>query len=291
VSERGSRRDVVDYLISNSAGINGQHGNLYHIDLIQYCRIAAIFGEGQRIVVKMAAEISVYQRLMARKNNISVTVDGGGIHDQPARASRLPESRERRYSKLSGISGVAADSGKALKEFYGLETVTIATERPSPRVEMPELLFETSGTRLTALVQQVSNRHRSDQPVIVGVWNSHDGQLVSAALTRENVDFRHVEGNEETAEVLWLAGTPGSVTLVPGHAVRGCDVPLHPHSPGPPGPVRGLAVLSVGRGRSARHDRALRGLAGRRSEPGDWQSFLAADDVLLRDCRANPWDH
>jgi len=250
-----------------------------------YRRDTAILDQIDTILVDSADEVRVITAPNSAEEAMQKVLEAGHAPGAPLAdtvwAQMGVADYFRGYSKLSGISGVAADSGKTLKQYYGLETVTIATERQSPR-EMPELLFDTSGTRLSALVQQVSNRHRSGQPIVIGVWDRHDGHLVSAALTRSNVDFRHVEGDEETAEMLWLAGRPGSVTLVPGHAVRGCDVPLHPHSPGRPDSVQGLAVLSVGRGRSARHDRALRGLAGRRGEPGDWQSFLAADDVLLR---------
>jgi len=200
----------------------------------------------------------------------------------------------RTYTRLAGISGVAAHAGLELERIYGLATVTIPGSGSSVRIDRPDLIFERSRARFQALAEEAANRHRIGQPVVIGVVTDADSLLVGRVLAERKIAFRALHsGDEEAAfETMAQAGGAGSVTILTAEVARGCDVPLGraDTSQASPEPSAGLAVLAAGRNRSRRRDRWLRGLAGRRGEPGESQFFLSLEDPLLRGLQSRVWD-
>lgn len=208
--------------------------------------------------------------------------------EEAVRARMTIRDYFRDYARLCGMSGVAARSGAELERMYGLRTASIGALGPPTRVDHRDVLFDRAQARFDALVGDAAERRKAGQPVVIGVQTAEDGRLVGRMLDDRKIGYSTLlPGDDETAAaVMARAGQPGSVTVLTADAVRGYDVILGGDIASPansePAATAGLAVLSAGRGRSWRSDQRLRGLAGRRGEPGESRFFLSMEDALLR---------
>jgi preprotein translocase subunit SecA len=188
----------------------------------------------------------------------------------------------RTYAKLCGLSGVAARAASEMESIYGLTTVVVPVEGPANRVDHPDLSFEKAQHRFTALAEDALRRHRIGRPVVIGTQTSADSALVSRLLTERKIPHRTLlPGDEEiTSGFIAQAGNTGSVTVLTAQTASGYDIPV---------PSAGLTVLAAGRSRSRRADDSLRGLAGRRGNPGESQFYLSLEDPLLRGLQSRLW--
>jgi preprotein translocase subunit SecA len=214
----------------------------------------------------------------------------------------------RTYPRLSGISGVAGRAGPELERMYGLRTAGVPSGRPRTRFDHPDLSFDDADARLKALVQEAAERHQRGQSVLIGVLTAEDGQVIDRMLDQRKIQHGtvlpgddEIAAGEAAAVAMGRAGQPGAVTIVTAAASRGCDIILNGGAIPPdvsatgspdvsePGSPAGLAVLVAGRSRSGRSDSWLRGLAGRRGEPGESRFFLSLQDPLLRGLQSRAW--
>ncbi len=189
----------------------------------------------------------------------------------------------RTYAKLCGLSGVAARSDSEMKSIYGLGTVVVPVQGPTSRVDHPELGFEKAQSRFAALAEDAVRWHQAGQPVAIGALTSADSTLLSRLLAERKISHRTLLPGDEGAAsgVMAQAGNAGSVTILTAETARGHDIPLQQPA--------GLAVLVAGRSRSWRADQWLRGLAGRRGDPGESQFYLSLEDQLLRGLQSRLW--
>jgi preprotein translocase subunit SecA len=196
----------------------------------------------------------------------------------------------RTYPRLSGISGVTAHSGQEMETLYGLATAVIPAGGAT-RVDHPDLLFDTAQIRFEALAKDAVARHRAGQPLVIRVLTAAESDLVGRLLAERKVEHRALlPGDEEAAsDVLARAGDAGAVTVLTGQVARGYDIWLPGPSPGRREAPAGLAVLAVGHSRSWRSDHWLRGLAGRRGNPGESRFYLSGEDPLLRGLHSRAW--
>ncbi|MEM9983133.1 MAG: preprotein translocase subunit SecA, partial [Bacteroidota bacterium] len=84
--------------------------------------------------------------------------------------------------------------------------------------------------------------------------------------------------HQKEAEVVALAGQPGTVTIATNMAGRGTDIKLTPEAK----EAGGLAIIGTERHESRRVDRQLRGRSGRQGDPGSSQFFVSLEDNLMR---------
>jgi preprotein translocase subunit SecA len=194
----------------------------------------------------------------------------------------------RTYARLCGISGVVARSSSELEKIYGLHTAVVSNHRPRTRIDHPELLFEKAQARFEALVGDAAERNKAGQPVMIGVLTAEDGSFVGRLLEARKIEYSALlPGDDEiAASAMAQAGHPGSVTVLTSAVARGYDVILGgditPPTNSKSEALAGIAVLGAGHSRSWRSDQWLRGLTGRRGEPGETRFFLSLDDALLR---------
>jgi preprotein translocase subunit SecA len=241
---------------------------------------------GARIVVSANSRLGGSPRL--REGILQAIEAKEGLTTSPEEAvwARITVSGFfRTYARLCGLSGVAARPGQEMAQIYGLTTAVVPAEPLSGRVDHPGLGFEKARSRLAALAEDAARRHRTGQPVVIGALTPADSTLISRLLAERKIPHRTLlPGDEEAASAIMSeAGQAGSVTILTTEVARGQDVPLgHPAG-------SGLAVLAAGRSRSWRADQSLRGLAGRRGDPGESQFFVSMEDQLLRGLQSRLW--
>ena len=186
----------------------------------------------------------------------------------------------RLYKKLAGMTGTAQTEATEFAEIYGLEVISIPTNRPVIRKDMEDLIFKSEKEKFEAVVKKIKELHKKGQPVLVGTTSIEKNELLHQMLKKEKIPHTilNAKHHEKEAEIIAQAGRKGAVTVATNMAGRGVDIKIDDE-------VRelgGLFILGTERHESRRIDNQLRGRAGRQGDPGASQFFLSLDDNLLR---------
>ncbi|OQO70264.1 preprotein translocase subunit SecA [Enterococcus villorum] len=186
----------------------------------------------------------------------------------------------RMYKKLSGMTGTAKTEEEEFREIYNIQVCQIPTNRPVIRDDRPDLLYPTLTSKFHAVVQDIKERYRKGQPVLVGTVAVETSELLSDMLNREHIphEVLNAKNHFKEAEIIMNAGQKGAVTIATNMAGRGTDIKLGLG-------VRelgGLAVIGTERHESRRIDNQLRGRAGRQGDPGMSQFYLSLEDDLMK---------
>ncbi|EOH85773.1 preprotein translocase subunit SecA [Enterococcus villorum] len=186
----------------------------------------------------------------------------------------------RMYKKLSGMTGTAKTEEEEFREIYNIQVCQIPTNRPVIRDDRPDLLYPTLTSKFHAVVQDIKERYRKGQPVLVGTVAVETSELLSDMLNRERIphEVLNAKNHFKEAEIIMNAGQKGAVTIATNMAGRGTDIKLGLG-------VRelgGLAVIGTERHESRRIDNQLRGRAGRQGDPGMSQFYLSLEDDLMK---------
>ncbi len=186
----------------------------------------------------------------------------------------------RLYKKLAGMTGTAQTEATEFAEIYGLEVISIPTNRPVIRKDMEDLIFKTEREKFEAVVKKIKELHKKGQPVLVGTTSIEKNELLHQMLKKEKIPHTilNAKQHEKEAEIIAQAGKKGAVTVATNMAGRGVDIKIDDE-------VRelgGLFILGTERHESRRIDNQLRGRSGRQGDPGASQFFLSLDDNLLR---------
>ncbi|GAA0378057.1 preprotein translocase subunit SecA [Paenibacillus motobuensis] len=186
----------------------------------------------------------------------------------------------RMYRKLAGMTGTAKTEEEEFKKIYGLEVLQVPTNRPNQRVDMPDVVYKSEEGKFKAVVDQIVERHKKNQPILVGTVSIENSELLSEMLKRKGVPHKvlNAKYHAEEAEIISRAGEPGSVTIATNMAGRGTDILLGEGV----SDVGGLHIIGTERHESRRIDNQLRGRAGRQGDPGSTQFYLSLGDELMK---------
>jgi len=186
----------------------------------------------------------------------------------------------RMYRKLAGMTGTAKTEEEEFKKIYGLEVVVVPTNRPMIRKDMPDIVYKSENGKFLAVVEEIIERHKKNQPMLVGTVSIENSERLSEMLKRKGVQHKvlNAKYHAEEAEIVSRAGQPGSVTIATNMAGRGTDIMLGEGVP----EVGGLHIIGTERHESRRIDNQLRGRAGRQGDPGSSQFYLSLGDELMK---------
>ena len=186
----------------------------------------------------------------------------------------------RQYEKLAGMTGTAATEADEFMHIYKMEVVSIPTHKPMVRDDMDDLVYKSKKGKYNAVVEDIVERNRDGQPVLVGTVSVDVSEHLSALLKRRGIrhNVLNAKHHEREAEIIVEAGERGAVTIATNMAGRGTDIKLGPGVPD----VGGLYVLGTERHESRRIDNQLRGRSGRQGDPGESRFYLSFEDDLLR---------
>ncbi len=186
----------------------------------------------------------------------------------------------RMYKKLAGMTGTAKTEEEEFREIYNIQVIQIPTNRPVIRDDRADLLYPTLESKFTAVVQDIKERHRKGQPILVGTVAVETSELLSNLLNKENVphEVLNAKNHFKEAEIILNAGQKGAVTIATNMAGRGTDIKLGLGV----AEVGGLAVIGTERHESRRIDNQLRGRSGRQGDPGVSQFYLSLEDDLMK---------
>lgn len=195
----------------------------------------------------------------------------------------------RLYARLSGMTGTAKTEEEEFFKIYQLEVTQIPTNQPMIRVDQSDLVFKNEAGKFAAIAQDVKERHKAGQPVLIGTVSIAKNEQLAEALKKEGLPFEmlNAKNHEREAQIIAQAGRSGAITVATNIAGRGVDILLggNPIDPEDAAKVRdagGLAVIGTERHESRRIDNQLRGRSGRQGDPGSSQFYVSMEDDLMR---------
>ena len=134
----------------------------------------------------------------------------------------------RMYEKLAGMTGTAKTEADEFIEIYGLQIVTVPTNKPQLRKDEPDSVYKTVKGKYDAVVKQVAECHAKGQPVLVGTVSIEKSETLSKLLSRQGIKHNvlNAKNHEKEAEIVAQAGKKGAVTIATNMAGRGTDIML-----------------------------------------------------------------
>jgi len=215
----------------------------------------------------------------------------------------------RMYRKLAGMTGTADTEAFEFQQIYGLEVVVIPTHKPMVRDDAPDLVYLTQKDKYDAIIEDIEECVKRQQPVLVGTTSVETSELLSGILTKNGIahEVLNAKQHEREAHIVAQAGSAGAVTIATNMAGRGTDIVLggnlkaelaqidpadeaarkaveadwqkrHEHVVA----AGGLHIIGTERHESRRIDNQLRGRSGRQGDPGSSRFYLSLEDNLMR---------
>ena len=134
----------------------------------------------------------------------------------------------RMYKKLAGMTGTASTEADEFSEIYGLNIVSIPTNKPRARKDLPDSVYKTVNGKYNAVIEQVAECHAKGQPVLVGTVSVEKSEALSKLLKKKGIEHNvlNAKQHEREAEIVAQAGKQGAVTIATNMAGRGTDIML-----------------------------------------------------------------
>lgn len=134
----------------------------------------------------------------------------------------------RMFKKLAGMTGTAKTEEDEFREIYHMDVVEIPTNRPVIRKDMDDVVFFSTEDKFNAIVDEIIERHKTGQPILVGTITIENSEKLSVMLKRRGVKHQvlNAKFHEKEAEIVAQAGRFGTVTIATNMAGRGTDIIL-----------------------------------------------------------------
>ena len=221
----------------------------------------------------------------------------------------------RMYPKLAGMTGTAQTEASEFAEIYGLDVLSVPSNKPMAREDEDDEVYRTVGEKYDAIVALIEECHARQQPVLVGTVSIEKSEILAKILKKQNkiaTEVLNAKQHEREAHIIAQAGVPGAVTIATNMAGRGTDIQLggnldfriedEEKSKGRALTdderkaieedvaakkaialeAGGLFVIGTERHESRRIDNQLRGRSGRQGDPGGSKFYLSLEDDLMR---------
>ena len=185
-----------------------------------------------------------------------------------------------KYKKKAGMTGTALTEEKEFRDIYGMDVITIPTNRPIQRIDHDDAVYKTRKEKLNAIVDNIAEAYEKGQPVLVGTISIEKSEELSDMLKKRHIPHKvlNAKFHELEAEIVAEAGQKGNVTIATNMAGRGTDIKLGEGVL----ELGGLRIIGTERHESRRIDNQLRGRAGRQGDVGESKFYLSLEDDLMR---------
>ncbi len=186
----------------------------------------------------------------------------------------------RMYNKLSGMTGTAKTEQEEFEAIYNMDVLSIPTNKEMIRRDSDDAVYKTENGKFSAVADEIEERHKIGQPILVGTISIEKSEALSALLKKRGVkhEVLNAKFHEKEAEIVSKAGQKYAVTISTNMAGRGTDIVLAPEVK----ELGGLHIIGTERHESRRIDNQLRGRSGRQGDQGSSQFYISLEDELMR---------
>jgi len=134
----------------------------------------------------------------------------------------------RMYDKLSGMTGTAMTEAAEFMQIYKLGVIPIPTNKDMRRIDQSDLIYKNEKAKYEAVSDDIAERHKKGQPVLVGTVSVEKSEYLSQVLRRRGIphEVLNAKQHEREAAIIARAGTIGAVTVATNMAGRGTDIML-----------------------------------------------------------------
>ena len=205
-------------------------------------------------------------------------------HLKPSQESEIKASITyqnffRLYHRICGMTGTAKTEEEEFLRTYNMRVVSIPTNKPVARIDSIDEIYQDDFHRDKALVNEVIEKHKTGQPVLIGTVSVEASENISKMLSDLQIPHSvlNAKNHEKEAEIISHAGEKNAVTVSTNMAGRGTDIKLGEGV----AELGGLCVLGEERHESRRIDNQLRGRSGRQGDPGYSKFFISLDGELM----------
>ncbi|MDX8343187.1 accessory Sec system translocase SecA2 [Rossellomorea sp. YZS02] len=266
-----------------------EHQTLYHY-VIQAVRAHVMFErdvdyivhEGKVLLVDMFTGRTMEGRTLSDGLHQAIEAKEGLVitEENKSQAQITIQNYYRMYPILSGMTGTAKTEEKEFREVYNMQVISIPTNKPKIRVDMLDRVYETTEQKYQAVLNEVKERHRTGQPVLIGTTSILQSEKIASVLDKAKLSYEllNAKSVEQEVRLISLAGQKGQITIATNMAGRGTDILLGEGVAS----LGGLHVLGTEKHESRRIDNQLRGRSGRQGDPGSSQFFLSLEDDMFR---------
>ena len=185
-----------------------------------------------------------------------------------------------KYNKKAGMTGTALTEEKEFRNTYGMDAISIPTNRAIARIDQEDAVYKTKKEKFEAVCNEVEMAYEKGQPVLVGTITIETSEMLSSMLRRRGIPHKvlNAKYHELEAEIVADAGVHKAVTIATNMAGRGTDIKLDDESKA----AGGLKIIGTERHESRRIDNQLRGRSGRQGDPGESRFYISLEDDLMR---------
>ena len=134
----------------------------------------------------------------------------------------------RMYNKLAGMTGTAKTEEEEFRNIYNMTVTQIPTNKPVQRDDKSDLIYISQKGKFDAVVEDVVEKHKQGQPVLLGTVAVETSEYISNLLKKRGIrhDVLNAKNHEREAEIVANAGQKGAVTIATDMAGRGTDTEL-----------------------------------------------------------------
>ena len=185
----------------------------------------------------------------------------------------------RMYRKLAGMTGTASEAKAEFWQIYHLPVVSVPTNRPCIRKNLPTIVLPTESAKWARIVQEIRSVHDTGKSILIGTRSVRASEHLSELLKAEKLDHQVLNAvyHKQEAGIVAQAGQHGNITVATNMAGRGTDIKLGRGV----ADLGGLHVIAAEPNESARIDRQLYGRCARQGDPGSAQGIFSLEDEIV----------
>lgn len=195
-------------------------------------------------------------------------------------ASNTFQNYFRLYSKLSWMTWTAKTEEEEFYKVYGLEVITVPTNKLVQREDKIDLLFKSEVWKFKYLVKYIKELNESGRPILIWTISVSKSEYLSDLLKKEWIKHNVLNAKNHAleAEIISNAGQKWAITIATNMAWRWTDIKLWVWV----AELWGLIIIWTEKHDSRRIDNQLRGRSGRQWDPGMTQFFVSPQDEIMR---------
>ena len=131
--------------------------------------------------------------------------------EQQTMATVTLQNYFRLYDKLAGMTGTALADAAELETTYGLAVVQVPTNKPIARLDQPDLIYKTEAAKFAAAIDDMEDRVRRGQPVLIGTASVEKSEVLSTLMAQRGLrhEVLNAKAHFREADIVAQAGKPG----------------------------------------------------------------------------------